>query len=61
MRESWRWFGQFVTIPLDQIRQTGAQAIVSALLRSLTVSFGLMKPLRSEKVKSRQRALAGML
>ena len=41
MRESWRWFGQFDTIPLDQIRQTGAQAIVSALHE---IPYGVVWP-----------------
>lgn len=31
MRETWRWFGEFDPIPLDQVAQTGAQGIVSAL------------------------------
>ncbi|WP_293447086.1 mannonate dehydratase [Planktotalea sp.] len=31
MRETWRWFGEFDPILLDQVAQTGAQGIVSAL------------------------------
>ncbi|MEJ6398890.1 mannonate dehydratase [Yoonia sp. 208BN28-4] len=31
MRETWRWFGEFDPITLPQVRQTGAQGIVSAL------------------------------
>ena len=31
MRETWRWFGEFDPIPLDQVAQTGARGIVSAL------------------------------
>lgn len=31
MRETWRWFGEFDPIPLDQVAQTGAQGIVSSL------------------------------
>lgn len=31
MRETWRWFGEFDPIPLDQVAQTGVQGIVSAL------------------------------
>ncbi|KIN62897.1 Mannonate dehydratase [Sulfitobacter noctilucicola] len=31
MRETWRWFGEFDPISLDQVVQTGAQGIVSAL------------------------------
>lgn len=31
MRETWRWFGEFDPIALDQVAQTGAQGIVSAL------------------------------
>ena len=31
MRETWRWFGEFDPITLEQVRQTGAQGIVSAL------------------------------
>lgn len=31
MRETWRWFGEFDPIPLDQVAQTGAAGIVSAL------------------------------
>jgi len=31
MRETWRWFGEFDPIPLDQVAQTGAEGIVSAL------------------------------
>lgn len=31
MRETWRWFGEFDPIPLDQVAQTGAVGIVSAL------------------------------
>tara|TARA_R110002051_G_C8769269_1_gene503248 strand:+ start:19496 stop:20701 length:1206 start_codon:yes stop_codon:yes gene_type:complete len=31
MRETWRWFGEFDPIPLDDVAQTGAQGIVSAL------------------------------
>jgi len=31
MRETWRWFGEFDPIGLDQVAQTGAAGIVSAL------------------------------
>ncbi len=31
MRETWRWFGEFDPISLDEVAQTGAQGIVSAL------------------------------
>jgi mannonate dehydratase len=31
MRETWRWFGEFDPIPLEQVAQTGAVGIVSAL------------------------------
>ncbi|MEY1557154.1 mannonate dehydratase [Yoonia sp. R2331] len=31
MRETWRWFGEFDPIELAEVRQTGAQGIVSAL------------------------------
>jgi mannonate dehydratase len=31
MRETWRWFGEFDPITFDEIAQTGAQGIVSAL------------------------------
>ena len=31
MRETWRWFGEFDSISLSEIRQTGAKGIVSAL------------------------------
>ncbi|MDC1296809.1 mannonate dehydratase [Octadecabacter sp.] len=31
MQETWRWFGEFDPIPLDQVAQTGARGIVSAL------------------------------
>lgn len=31
MRETWRWFGEFDPISLDQVAQTGASGIVSAL------------------------------
>lgn len=31
MRETWRWFGEFDPIALSEVRQTGAQGIVSAL------------------------------
>ena len=31
MRETWRWFGEFDPITLDEVAQTGAAGIVSAL------------------------------
>lgn len=31
MIETWRWFGEFDPISLDQVRQTGASGVVSAL------------------------------
>jgi len=31
MRETWRWFGEFDPISLEEVAQTGAQGIVSAL------------------------------
>lgn len=31
MRETWRWFGEFDPISLQEVRQTGASGIVSAL------------------------------
>ena len=31
MRETWRWFGEFDPIALDEVAQTGAAGIVSAL------------------------------
>ena len=31
MRETWRWFGEFDPISLNEVRQTGASGIVSAL------------------------------
>ena len=31
MKETWRWFGQFDAISLDEIAQTGAEGIVTAL------------------------------
>lgn len=31
MRETWRWFGQYDQISLSEVKQTGAQGIVSAL------------------------------
>ena len=31
MRETWRWFGEFDPISLDEVTQTGAAGIVSAL------------------------------
>lgn len=31
MKETWRWFGQYDAISLDEVAQTGAQGIVSAL------------------------------
>lgn len=31
MQESWRWYGDLDTISLDEIRQTGARGIVTAL------------------------------
>ena len=31
MRETWRWFGEFDPIALNEVAQTGAAGIVSAL------------------------------
>ena len=31
MRETWRWFGEFDPITLEEVAQTGAAGIVSAL------------------------------
>ena len=31
MRETWRWFGEFDPIALEEVAQTGAAGIVSAL------------------------------
>ncbi len=31
MIESWRWYGEFDTISLSEVAQTGAQGIVTAL------------------------------
>ena len=31
MRETWRWFGRYDQISLSEVKQTGAQGIVSAL------------------------------
>ena len=31
MQETWRWFGEFDPISLNEVAQTGAAGIVSAL------------------------------
>ena len=31
MKETWRWYGQFDAITLSQVRQTGAEGVVTAL------------------------------
>ena len=41
MRETWRWFGQYDAISLNEVKQTGAQGIVSALHE---IPYGVLWP-----------------
>jgi mannonate dehydratase len=52
MKESWRWFGDFDRIGLDEIRQTGATGIVTALHE---IPYGEVWP--REAVAARRRKI----
>jgi mannonate dehydratase len=52
MQETWRWFGPEDTVTLQQIRQTGATGVVTALDH---IKTGMIWPL--EEIKARQTLL----
>ncbi len=54
MRQTWRWFGPADTISIAEIRQTGAQGIVSALHQ---FAPGDVWPL--DEIKTRKTAIEG--
>ena len=54
MNESWRWYAEFDPISLEEISQTGAQSIVTALH---DIPYGEVWPdaaIRSRKAKITQ-------
>ena len=52
MEETWRWFGPFDDIQLDEIRQTGATGIVTALHE---ISYGEVWP--EETIRERRAVI----
>lgn len=52
MRETWRWFGEFDPISLDEVAQTGAAGIVSALH---AIPYGAVWP--HEAIANRRREI----
>ena len=55
MRQTWRWFGEADQVSIDEIRQAGAQGIVTALHG---IAPGEVWP--PEAIAARQRAVATM-
>ena len=53
MRETWRWFGPLDNIGLDEVRQTGATGIVTALHE---IPYGEVWPV--ETIRERQKTIA---
>jgi mannonate dehydratase len=60
MIESWRWNGDFDPISLDEVRQTGARSIVTALHE---IPYGEVWPkdaIAARRRRSLRLALTGM-
>lgn len=53
MLETWRWFGPLDDIRLDEVRQTGAAGIVTALHE---IPYGEVWPV--DAIRERQKAIA---
>ena len=52
MREAWRWYGEFDTISLDEVRQTGATSIVTSLH---AIPYGAIWPI--DEIATRKAAI----
>ncbi|MDJ0638566.1 MAG: mannonate dehydratase [Paracoccaceae bacterium] len=57
MQESWRWYGELDTITLEEIRQTGASGIVTALHE---IPYGEVWPRETVATRRDQIRTAGM-
>lgn len=57
MRETWRWYGPFDNISLAEIRQTGAQGIVTALHE---IAYGEVWPRDAIAARKQEIAAAGL-
>lgn len=58
MKETWRWFGPFDDIRLDEIRQTGAAGIVTALHE---IPYGEIWPVETIAARKAEIEKAGLV